>query len=252
MENQVTAIVLAAGRGTRIGANGHNKVVFEIGDKPMVRHTVDNLIKAGIQQIIAVVGYQADSVRRALGNDVEYAIQQEALGTADATKSALPIISSETDLVIVASGDDSAFYPPELYQKMCNTLLDNNADIVMLTLVKDDPTGLGRIVRDDFGNVARIVEEKVASDTEKQINEINSSMYCFKKDVLINLIPHITQNEVSQEYYLTDIIELANSEGKKVFPLVLENENNWQGVNTKEDLAKAQEKYTQIQKTTSD
>ncbi len=241
--SKTAAIILAAGKGTRLKAKEKNKVVFEIGDKPMVAHTVDNLIQAGIDQLIAVVGFKAETVRAVLGDKVEYAVQDPPQGTGDAAKVGAQLLNDDIDQVLIVSGDDSAFYSPELYQHMITKLNQDQVDIVLLTLIKQDPTGLGRIVRDQAGHVKKIVEEKVATPEEKKIKEINTSMYCVKKDFLLQALPEIQRNPISQEFYLTDIVEIANLHGKKVSPMLLDDERFWHGVNTRQDWQEAQKKY---------
>ncbi len=244
--HKVAAIILAAGKGTRLKAKTKNKVVFEIGDKPMVAHTVDNLLAAEIDQLIAVVGFKADTVREVLGDKVDYAVQNPPQGTGDAAKVGATKLNGDIEAVLIVSGDDSAFYSPELYRQMVHKLYQEKADIVLLTLIKENPVGLGRIVRNDRGHVERIVEEKVATEAEKAIKEINTSMYCVRKDFLVQALPEIKRNPISQEFYLTDIVEIANRHHRRVLPLLLDDERFWHGVNTREDWQKAQEKYQQL------
>lgn len=236
------AVVLAAGRGTRMNSTDINKVALKLGDKPMVEHTIEHLKQAGISQIIVVVGFQADSVRKALGNNVVYAVQAQQLGTGDAFKSALPSLSPSIDTVLAVYGDDSAFYPPELYATMVARKQSHGCDLLVLTIKKSDPTGLGRIVRDDLGNIVKIVEEKNASIEEKAIEEINTGFYCFDRKFLDQYIGEIAKNTVTGEYYLTDLVEIALSHGKKVEAYFEANDRVWHGVNRPEDLLAAEQK----------
>lgn len=245
--NNTAAIVLAAGRGTRIGANDRNKVAFEIGNRPMVARTVENLRLAQLGQIIAVVGYYADSVREVLGNKVDYVTQDNPQGTGDAIKTGITRLNHNIDTVLSVYGDDSAFYPPLLYGQIVEIRKLYDADLVFLTINKQDPTGLGRIIRDKQNKVQRIVEEKNASPDEKNIQEINAGLYCFKRSFLEENISKITKNPVSQEYYITDLIEIAISGGNRVETLHLEDGSIWHGVNTSEDLAQAQVKFEKLQ-----
>lgn len=240
--SNVTAIVLAAGRGSRMKAKSKNKVAFKLGGQPMIGHTVDHLKQAGVKDIIAVVGYQADSVRRALGDRVNYAVQIDQLGTGDAIRCALPLINPGVASVLTISGDDSAFYPPTLYTDMVAKKDELHCDLLFLTIHKDDPAGLGRIVRDQGGKILRIVEEKNATDEEKQIKEINTGFYCFDHDFLVDYIQEIQKNPVSGEYYLTDMVEIALSHGKKVEAYFVGDDSIWHGVNNRSDFAKAQAK----------
>jgi bifunctional UDP-N-acetylglucosamine pyrophosphorylase/glucosamine-1-phosphate N-acetyltransferase len=208
----------------------------------MIAHTVKHMMEAGVSQIIAVVGYQADSVRSALGSKVSYAVQTEQLGTGDAPKYAIPLLGSEINTVLTVYGDDSAFYPPELFKQMIERKVETKCDVLFLTIHKDDPTGLGRIVRDSNGKIVSIVEEKNATDDERQIKEINTGFYCFDRDFLVNHIGEIQKNSLSGEYYLTDMIEIALKHGKKVDAFFVQDDSIWHGVNNRSDFAKAQAK----------
>lgn len=243
--HHTAAIVLAAGRGTRMKAKNKNKVAFKMGGKPIVSYAVENLKKAGVAQIIAVVGFQADSVKNALGSGITYVTQNEPLGTGHAIKTAVPAIKVDIDTVLSVYGDDSAFYPVELYREMVQKLHESDCDILFLTIHKDDPTGLGRIVRDKQGKVAKIVEEKNASSEEKKIQEINTGFYCFKRDFLDNYIDMIEINPISGEYYLTDMVEIALRHGKRVEALFIKDASIWHGVNDRRDWARARSKITE-------
>ncbi len=240
--SHTTAIILAAGRGSRMKAKSKNKVAFKLNGKPMITHTVDHLVQAGINKIVAVVGFQADSVRSALGDEVLYAVQSDQLGTGDALKTAIPFLPQDTEIVLTMYGDDSAFYPPSLFTQMVDHITKTDCDLLFLTIHKDDPTGLGRIIRGGNGKVARIVEEKNATDVEKSIQEINTGFYCFKKDFLVGYIDQIQKNELTGEYYLTDMVEIALQNGKKVEAFFVKDDSIWHGVNNRSDFAKAQAK----------
>lgn len=246
MKHNQAAIVLAAGKGTRIKSKSKNKVTYTLGNKPMVAHTVDNLKEANINQIVVVVGYFAQSVKDVLGETVDYVIQKRPLGTGDATKEGMSKINPDIDQIIIVSGDDSAFYPPSEYRDLFSALESENADVIMLTINKQDPSGLGRIIRDNEGNVVKIVEDRVASDKQKLITEINTSTYCVKRKFLDWALKEIKMNEISKEFYLTDIIEIANNHGSKVVAHMIDNEDLWHGVNTKKDLLLARAKYQRI------
>jgi len=223
-------------------AKTKNKVAFKLGGHPMIAHTVDHLLKSGINNIIAVVGFQSDSVRKSLGNKVFYATQTEQLGTGDALKSALPLITPGVVTVLAVYGDDSAFYPPELFADMVKKKVNLGCDLLFLTIHKNDPTGLGRIVRSPSGQILRIVEEKNATSEEKKIQEINTGFYCFDRDFLVRYLNQIKKNPVSGEYYLTDMVEIALSHGKKIEALYIADDSIWHGVNNRSDLVKGRAK----------
>ena len=240
--SHTAAIVLAAGKGTRMKAKHKNKVAFKLNGQPMVAHTVDHLREARVGQIVAVIGFQGESVRAALDGGVAYVEQSEQLGTGHAIRVALPSLQKGVDTILSVYGDDSAFYPPALYQEVVEKQQSSGADLLFLTVKKDDPTGLGRIVRDSAGKVLRIVEEKNANDEEKKIQEINTGFYCFKRSFLEKYIVEIQKNPISGEYYLTDMVEIALRAGCKVEALCLPDSSVWHGVNNRSDFAKAQKK----------
>lgn len=229
------AVILAAGKGTRIKApSDKNKVVFDLAGKPMVAYTVEMLKNAGLNEIVVVVGHASDSVKKALGNKVTYVTQQVPMGTGDAVKVAMEKVPTDCKQVISMYGDDSAFYTKDLLVKMVAYHEHNKAAVTLVTIKKNDPTGLGRIVRNSRDEVTEIVEEKVASDSQKKIKEINTGLYCFDRDFLARGIEKIKKNPVSKEYYLTDIVAVANSMGQKVVAMLWEDEAIWYGVNTRE------------------
>lgn len=241
--NHTAAVVLAAGRGTRMKAKKTNKVAFKLHGKPMIAHTLEKLRQAGVAQLIVVVGYAAESVREALGEEgITYATQESPLGTGDALKAALPYLAPGIDTILTVYGDDSAFYPVELYQEMVAEQKKSNSSLLFLTIHKDDPTGLGRIIRDQQGNVQRIVEEKNATPAEKQVQEINTGFYCFRRDFLEKYIGEIQKNPVSGEYYATDMVEIALRHSQRVTAYYRSDGSIWHGVNNRSDWIKAQNK----------
>lgn len=240
--SHTTAVILAAGRGKRMNAKRKNKVAFTLAGQPVIARTLASLQSAGISSIIAVVGFQADSVRAALGNSVTYAVQKEQLGTGHALQTAMTFLPPNTDTVLSVYGDDSAFYPPQLYRDIVQKLRVSQADLIVLTLHKDDPTGLGRIVRDQAGQIMRIVEDKNATPEEKLIQEINTGFYCFKRSFLADHLTELKKNALTGEYYATDLVEIALKHGLSVDALYMTDSSIWYGVNNREDLSQARKK----------
>lgn len=236
--NNVAAIILAAGRGTRMNSTTTNKVMSEIHGKPLLFYTVERIRNAGINTIIVVVGFAKESILHYFGDSLLYAEQKEQNGTAHAAAAGLGLLAPDITDVLSVYGDDSYLYDPELLKKLINEHQREQADVTMLTIDIENPTGLGRIVRDELGHVKGIVEDKVATEQQKQITEINTGCYIFKRSFLEEYLPKVHMNPIAQEYYLTDIIELAAQNNKKV-AAVRGGHIPWRGVNRPEELVEA-------------
>lgn len=244
----ITAIILAAGKGTRLNSSNKNKVARKINNKPMICYTTDLLKSFGVTEIVVVVGFRKSSVIRALGSHYTYVVQKEILGTGHAVKTAFPKISKDTKTILILNGDDSAFYKAKDIKNLINTHLKTEADMTLMTVDKDNPAQLGRIIRNKNNQVKAIVEFKNATNKEKQIKEINTATYCFSYHFLNNYLKTITKNPVSNEYYLTDLLEIAVKNQKKVSAVKLENEAKFQGINTLEELKTANKLKTHAAK----
>lgn len=239
--SNVSVVILAAGKGTRMkGEPDRNKVTYHLHGKPIILHAREMLQNAGIESVIVVVGHAWESVKAVLGDTVVYAHQNEPKGTGDALKCALAVLPDKSDTVISMYGDDSAFYTPELIHELIATHTDSQAVITLLTVHKNNPTGLGRIIRDDAGEFIAIVEEKNANEEQKLITEINTGLFCFERDFLEEMIGEIVPNEVTHEYYITDLVDLAIKRGRKVNSINKEHENIWFGINTMDQLNEAE------------
>ena len=237
-----TAIILAAGKGTRLNLIKKNKVVKKIAGKPMINYTIDHLKKAGIDKIIVVVGFQKSSVIETLGSSCTYAVQKNPIGTGNAVASALPDLSDTCQHVLVLNGDDSAFYSKADLSSLISTHLRTKADLTLLTVKKENPDQLGRIIRDKKNKVKAIVEFRNANPNQKKLKEVNTATYCFNRQFLEKFIKHIKKNPVSNEFYLTDMLEIAVKNHKKVSAVKLSDPNHFHGVNTMKDLESANQK----------
>lgn len=235
----VAAVILAAGEGTRIKARNRNKVTFLLAGKPMIWYSVQTIKRAGIEKIVVVIKFKPESVKRALGNSVEYALQGDRKGTAAALEDGIKNIKSPVEKVFVIYGDDSAFYTPELFRFIIAEHDKNSADVSVLSIKLDNPTGLGRIVRRKDGGIEKIVEEKVASVDEKEIQEVNTGCYCFNLDFLKKYLPEIKINPTSGEYYLTDIVDVALKNGRNIHVSLYPDSSIWFGVNDRSQWARA-------------
>ena len=243
MNPEIAAVILAAGEGTRIKARRKNKVTYKLAGKPMIGYVVETLSKIGIKHIIVVVKFFEASVRAALqGRNIIFARQGSKKGTAAALEDALPGIPKKINQILVMYGDDSAFYPVELFQFILTEHQKYESDVTLLSIKVDNPKGLGRILRGRDGKVLGIVEEKVATDEQRKIKEINTGCYCFRRDFIEKRIGEIKINPVSQEYYLTDIVEVALSHGERVHVCLYPDNSIWHGINDRSQWAKAMRK----------
>jgi len=241
MDNSIVAIILAAGKGSRMNSTPtQNKVTQLLAEKPMIAYTVDTLIKTGLSKIVVVVGFAAESVKKALGNQVDYVVQENPQGTGHAVKIALENLTPEYHTIVSMYGDDSAFYSPVLLDQLITTHTSSGSKLTIVSIIKANPTGLGRIIRDESGNIVEIVEEKNATESQKQITEINTGLYCFDRQFLTQALQNVTKNPISGEYYLTDVVGIAKNQGIPIHSLVWTQTDIWHGVNTLDDLKEAE------------
>lgn len=232
------AVVLAAGKGTRM-KSGLHKVLHPVLGKSMVDHAVTNLQKIGVEKIVTVIGYEAESVRKELQDRVEYAMQTEQLGTGHAVMMTKDLLEGLDGVTIVTYGD-----VPLLTEQTIANLFDyhkeQEAAITILTACTENPTGYGRIIRDEAGNVLRIVEQKDANVEELLVQEINTGVCCYDNKVLFEALTKITNNNSQGEYYLTDLVGIIRDMGLKVVAYVNEDFEETLGVNDRVQLAYAE------------
>jgi bifunctional UDP-N-acetylglucosamine pyrophosphorylase/glucosamine-1-phosphate N-acetyltransferase len=238
MEN-ITAIILAAGRGTRMQSTDKNKVAIEVKGEPMLLRTIRILREAGIKDIIVVVGFAKESVTSLLDSDILIAEQTEQLGTGHAVQSALSKVPKNASNILILYGDDSFLHSPQTFRRLYATHNRKKARITFITMESDNPTGFGRIIREKNDEVVGIVEEKNATEEQKKIREINLGCYIINKEDLEKNIEFIIKNPVTGEYYITDIIDIIAHQKGKIAAYKLAN-GKWRGVNTKEDLIEAE------------
>ena len=234
MENNVMAIVMAAGKGTRMKSK-KSKLVQKIYGKEIVKRAVENAQKAGIQDIVAVVGYMKEEVMEVLGDDIKYAFQEEMLGTGHAVLQAKEYLKGKKGKVLVLNGD-VPLLRPETLNKLLDKSIENKECATLLTAIYDNPKGYGRIVRDEGGNVSAIVEEKDTTDEQKEIKEINAGIYCFDIEALLEALEEIKPNNAQSEYYLTDVIEIMNNKGLKTGAVIVEDNTEILGINDRIQL----------------
>lgn len=218
------------------------KVVHEVCGQPMIRYVVDTARTAGAQKIVVVVGVGADEVKAVLGNDpdIAYAHQDEPKGTGHAVKAAREALAGYEGPVMVLVGDQPLLRPEPLMELLKNRQAANAA-CVLGTSVVEDPTGFGRVVRDDDGNFLRIVEEKDASADERAIREVSVSCYVFQAPVLWDALDRVTPANAQGEEYVTDVPAILQDMELSVMALPVLAPDDTAQVNTRAQLARAGE-----------
>ena len=234
MENDIIAIVMAAGKGTRMKSK-NSKLVQKIYGKEIVKRAVENAQKAGVRDIVAVVGYKKEEVMKVLGDNIKYAYQDEMLGTGHAVMQAKEYLKGKKGKVLVLNGD-VPLIRPETLNKLIEKSIENKEYATLLTAIYDDPTGYGRIVRDEGGNIEGIVEEKDTTPEQKKIKEINAGIYCFDIEALLKALEKVTPNNKQGEYYITDVIQIMNVSGLKTGAVLVEDNTEISGINDRIQL----------------
>ncbi|MED3662440.1 bifunctional UDP-N-acetylglucosamine diphosphorylase/glucosamine-1-phosphate N-acetyltransferase GlmU [Ureibacillus sp. FSL K6-8385] len=235
----IYAIVLAAGQGTRMKSKLY-KVLHPVCGKPMVEHVVDNISALNVNRIVTIVGHGAEKVKEQLGEKSEYVLQSEQLGTAHAVMQAESILGSLEGTTLVICGDT-----PLIQAETMKALLDHHiaqkAKATILTAIAEDPTGYGRVIRDEQGQVAQVVEHKDATPDQRLIKEINTGTYCFDNKALFEALKSVNNNNAQGEYYLPDVIEILKQKGETVAAYTCEDFNETLGVNDRIALSRAEE-----------
>lgn len=242
---KIGAIILAAGKGKRMKSKETNKVAVFLGKKQMILHAVDRLKGLSIKPIIVVVGFAKESVIKILDGKVIFVEQSKRLGTAHAVTCALKKVPEDVGTVLVLNGDDSAFYTEEIIKRLMQVHLGDKAALSFLTITIDNPTGLGRVIRDSDDKVVGIVEEKDATQMQKKITEINPGCYVFEVSFLKRYLREVKRSEATGEYYLTSLIDIA-IKNKEKLEAVTGGKILWRGINTPEELKKAERLFLNI------
>lgn len=230
------AIILAAGQGTRMKST-RSKVLHQVFGKPLVAYSIEAAAYVGAKDVCLVVGHQAEQVKQTIGDCVTYALQEEQLGTGHAVMQAIDFIEDEGEVIILCG--DTPLITGETLEKMLAFHRKKHNSVTVLSAVSQDPTGYGRIVRDESHSFVKIVEQKDATDEEKRITEINGGMYIFEADKLKYALGKITNTNNQKEYYLTDAIEILRGAGHNVDALAISSIEDILGVNSREQLAEA-------------
>jgi len=227
-------IILAAGQGTRMKSE-KPKVLHDVCGKSMISHVIKANQQADIDEIAVIVGYQADCVKAQIGESISTFTQEERLGTGHAVMQAGPFLEDFDGNVLVLVGD-APLIRSETLKQLIKTHEDGDFAGTVLTAVFKDPTGYGRILKQD-GEFLKIVEDKDASESEKRIDEINSGMYCFDAKALKMALKELTTDNEQGEYYLTDTIDILKQQGKKIGTFQTLDVDDIAAVNSKAQLA---------------
>jgi bifunctional UDP-N-acetylglucosamine pyrophosphorylase/glucosamine-1-phosphate N-acetyltransferase len=234
---KTTAVILAAGKGTRM-KSALPKVLHKAGGRTMLAQVLHEVRASGINDCCIVVGHGAEEVQAAMQaeKDCRFALQMPQLGTGHCVQMALPQISADTDAALIVCGDTPLLTAKTL-RALQEKFVAEKADGLVLTTVMPNPTGYGRILRSADGNVIAIVEEKDATAEQKQIQEINTGAYIFNYPALKDALGKLDNNNAQGEYYLTDVIKIMAAADKRLDTLQTADAVETTGVNDRVQLA---------------
>jgi bifunctional UDP-N-acetylglucosamine pyrophosphorylase/glucosamine-1-phosphate N-acetyltransferase len=229
---QLKAVILAAGKGTRMKSE-LPKVVHTIEGKCLVDYVIDAAIEAGAEDICLVLGYKYEVVRETMMHkDVKYVLQEQQLGTGHAVKCAKDFLGEEGQTLILFG--DTPLITADTLRHLYKYHTEHGNTVTVLSAIMDDPTGYGRIIRDADGNFVKSVEHKDASEAELHAKEINSGMYIFDTRELREALEKLAPNNAQGEYYLPDTLTIIKEKGLKVDAFVLDDPEDITGVNDQE------------------
>lgn len=238
----LSVVVLAAGKGTRMKSS-LPKVLHPIAGKPMVQHIIDTVKNLGAEQINVVYGHGAEQLQSALShNTINWCHQAEQLGTGHAVQQALPHIQDEDDVLILVG--DAPLIKASTLQRLITA--KKSADLALLTVELDDPTGMGRIIRKG-DNIIAIVEHKDATPEQLDITEINTGIMIMNGANLKRWVAQLNNHNAQEEYYLVDVIEMAAKEGKSIQAAHPHTAIEVEGVNNRLQLSRLERAYQQEQ-----
>ena len=247
---RLAVIILAAGKGKRMRSH-LPKVLHPLVNRPLLSHVIDLAKGLNPERIIVVIGHGAERIREVFtppafpplqggeSGGVEFVEQKEQLGTGHAVQQTGESLRDYDGNILILSGD-VPLLKTDTIRKLIKIHTESDAVVTVLTSEVDNPSGYGRVVRDSNRRAVNIIEEKDASPEIKKITEINSGIYCFKKDFMFDALKKIDKNNIQQEYYLTDVVGLAFKSSLKIETLIAEDPNEIVGINTQEELKEAE------------
>ena len=233
------AIILAAGQGTRMKSKLY-KVLHPVCGKPMVQHVIEQVKQLQIEEIVTIIGHGAELVQKKLGDSCQYSLQAEQLGTAHAVMQAESVLANKKGTTLVICGD-TPLITAETMRALVTLHEESGAKATVLTAHANQPDGYGRVIRNKQGLVEKIVEHKDASTEERAVKEINTGTYCFDNEALFQALKQVSNENVQNEYYLPDVIEILKSAGQPVTAFQTQNFEETLGVNDRFALSQAEQ-----------
>jgi len=234
---KTTAVVLAAGQGTRM-RSALPKALHPLLGRPLILYAIETAQRLTGDEPVVVIGHGAGQIQEVVGGTARFVIQEPQLGTGHAVQQAEALLRGQTDLVLVTLAD-MPLLTAETLIRLVRAQESHSGPISMLTLLADDPRGFGRVVRDAQGRVQAVVEEAQASPDELAIRELNASAYCFNAGWLWEALPRIPLSPKG-EYYLTDLVGLAVADGMSVQAILADDPDETIGINTRVHLAEVE------------
>lgn len=246
MKKEIKAVVLAAGKSKRM-KSGLSKVVHKILGKEIINFALDSLVEAGFREtdIIVVVGQNLEELKKVIHRNVQYAVQEKQLGTADALLSAKEYIRDFDGDLLVTVGDNPYITAEELKKLIAQHQETNSQCTLISAVFPFPPPAYGRIIRDENNAVTGVIEELDATPEQLEIREVNASIYMFANKVVFPLLSKIDNGNQKGEYYLTDIIKLLKERNYKIDAVKTEDYFISIGINNRWELQEAQERFNQ-------
>lgn len=232
------AVILAAGQGTRMKSKLY-KVLHPILGRPMIQYVIEALAPSKIEKLVTIVGHGAEQVSKEVGSKSEFVIQEEQLGTAHAVMQAKESLSGVEGTTIVVCGD-TPLITEDTFNKLFEFHESTGSKATVLTTEVDSPIGYGRVIRNDSGDVGRVVEHKDANKEELNVKEINTGTYCFDNKTLFEALEKVDNNNAQGEYYLPDVIEILKKEDEKISAYLMTDQEESVGINDRVALVEAE------------
>ena len=241
----ITTIILAAGKGTRMNVSDLPKVLVPLDKKPMLEYVLETVEKLKSDNTVLIVGYMKEKIEEYINSknfsNISVAVQEEQLGTGHAVQQAENILKDSNSQVLILCGDVPMLTETTL-NKFVKTHISTNSTLSVLSAMTDNPKGYGRIIRDSEDEFKKIVEEKDCNESERLVNEINSGTYIVDSKELFSALEEIDSNNAQGEFYLTDIVEIIQKRNKKVIAYPTNNIDEIQGINSLETLKELENK----------